>query len=88
MGAAFSLYIDNIFIVLTGPFIYYVLENFILSILSLENYRFVTAFSPDLVSYNSVNIFSFIAGPSFAIVFIIGIVYYFKKIKKTKVFPS
>lgn len=88
MGFVFSLYIDNIFIVLTGPFIYYVLENFILSILNLENYRFVTAFSPDLVSYNSINIFSFLAAPLFAIVFIIGIVLYFKNVKKTKVFPS
>lgn len=88
MGFIFSLYIDNIFIVLTGPFIYYVLENFILSILNLENYRFVTAFSPDLVFHDSINIFSFLAGPLFAIIFIIVIVFYFKRIKNNNIYPS
>lgn len=62
-GFVLALYCKNIFVILTGPFMYSILENFILSILRLERYRLVVAFDPTCVSYQSITPASFVAGP-------------------------
>lgn len=81
-----SLYIENLFIILTGPFIYGILENFILSILEIPQYRLVTAFDPTAVA--NVNGYSFVAGPLLLVFFIVLLVFYVKKIKKMTIYPS
>lgn len=84
-GFVIALYVKNIFVVLTGSFIYAVLENFILAILHLERYRLVTAFEPSIISADSVNIASFVVGPMLLIIVILLTVIYFKWIKKTDI---
>ena len=63
-GFALALYGKNIFVVLTAPFIYAVLENFILSILNLAMYRFVTAFEPTSMAKPYINVGSIFCGPT------------------------
>ena len=86
MGFVLSLYIDNIFIILTGPFIYTILENFILSVLRVPQYRLVTSFDPTIVDEKMITVFSMIAGPMIAILFIGLIVVFNSKIKKTLIY--
>ena len=85
LGFVISMHVKNIFVVLTGPFIYAVLENFILAVLRLEQYRLVTAFEPSTISANAVSILSFLVGPVLLILFTLFTVIYFKFIKKTAV---
>lgn len=83
-----SLYVENLFIILTGPFIYYILENFILSVLGMSQYRLVTAFEPGRSDSLDVGNLSLMIGPFLLILFMIVLVFYFKRIKKMTVYPS
>ncbi|MDE5780082.1 MAG: hypothetical protein K2I03_01175 [Lachnospiraceae bacterium] len=85
LGFVIALYVKNIFVVLTGAFIYAILENFILAVLRLEQYRLVTAFEPSTISVDAVSLPSFIVGPLLLIIVISLTVIYFKWIKKTAV---
>ena len=85
-GFALALYGKNIFVVLTAPFIYAVLENFILSILNLAMYRFVTAFEPTSMAKPYINVGSFFVGPTLMCLVIGLVILYFKKIKKSSVY--
>ena len=85
-GFALALYGKNIFVVLTAPFIYAVLENFILSILDFARYRFVTAFEPTSIAEPYINVGSFLAGPTLMCLVIGLIILYSKKIKKSSVY--
>ena len=62
-GFVLALYCKNIFVILTGPFMYSILENFVLAILRLERLRLVVAFDPTTVNPEVVSIFSFFFGP-------------------------
>ena len=62
-GFVLALYRKNIFVILTGPFMYSILENFVLSTLRLESYRLVVSFDPTVVNPQVVSIFSFLVGP-------------------------
>ena len=62
-GFVLALYCKNIFVILTGPFMYSILENFVLSILRLEKYRLVVSFDPTTVSPQAVSMISFLVGP-------------------------
>ena len=62
-GFVLALYSKNIFVILTGPFVYSVLENFVLAILRLERLRLVVAFDPAAVDPKVVSISSFLFGP-------------------------
>ena len=86
LGFVLSLYADNIFVILTGPFIYAILENFILSVMGLENYRLVTAFEPTTVSAQSITAGSFIMGLLLISIAIMTIWLYFGKKKRIPVF--
>lgn len=88
MGFVLSLFSRNIFIILSGPFIYYVLENYVLSILQVPQFRLVTSFEPSTISFVDLGPFSVIVGPALAILFIFGLYYYFTKIKKQTIYPS
>lgn len=83
-----SLYVENLFIILTGPFIYEILENFILSVLGIPQYRLVTAFEPSSLNLSAINGFSFVAGPLLLVLLMVFLVFYFKRIKKMTVYPS
>lgn len=52
-----------IILILTGPFMYSILENFVLAILRLERLRLVVAFDPTTINPEVVSIFSFFFGP-------------------------
>lgn len=82
LGFVLSLYVKNIFIILTVPFIYAVLENFTLAILRLEKYRLVTAFEPASIAADSFSVSSFFVGPAILLLFILGCMVYFTKVKK------
>lgn len=84
-GFVLAMYVRNIFLILTGPFIYYVLENFILSILRLEKYRLAVSFDPACISVNAFNVGSMAAGPMLLIVAIAGTMVFLKKVKKATV---
>jgi len=86
LGFVLSLYVDNIFVILTGPFIYEILENFILSILGLEKYRLVTAFEPTSLATESIAIGSFLMGLLVISIVIVAVWLYFGKIKRIPVF--
>lgn len=86
LGFVLSLYVDNIFIILTGPFIYAILENFTLSIMGLENYRLVTAFEPATVAVQSITAGSFIMGLLLISIVIVAVWLYFGKKKRIPVF--
>lgn len=84
MGFVFSLYSKNLFVILTGPFVYTILENFTLSILRFEHLRLVTAFEPTSVFVDGIGVSSFIFGPSLAILFMFLYVVYMKyKVKES-----
>lgn len=86
LGFMLSLYVDNIFVILTGPFIYAILENFILSIIGLEKYRLVTAFEPTTLSTESITTGSFIMSLILISVVIVAVWIYFGKKKRIPVF--
>lgn len=88
MGFIFSLYIKNLFIIMTGPFLYYMLENFTLAVLQIPQYRLVTSFEPTSLSASSISTLSMLTGPGLAILFIVIFVFYFAKLKKVTIYPS
>ena len=85
MGFFLAMYCENIFVVLTGPFLYTILENFLLAILGVPQYRLVTAFDPNCLSPEVITTMSFVAGPSLLAAVIILLAIYFSKVKKEKV---
>lgn len=85
MGFILAMYCENIFVVLTGPFLYTVLENFVLAILGVPQYRLVTAFEPACMSPEVITAMSFVAGPSLLTAVIMLLAIYFSKVKKKKV---
>lgn len=70
-GFVIALFYKNIFVILISPFVYSILENFILAILHLESYRLVTAFDPTSITPEAITIASFAVGPSL-LLFAIG----------------
>ena len=84
-----SLYVENLFVIITGPFIYEILENFILSVLGIPEFRLATSFGQggglDLTDINKL---SLAVGPLVLVLFISFLVFYFKRIRKMTVYPS
>ena len=88
LGFVVALYGKNIFVILTGPFIYVILENFIWSILGLERYRFVSAFEPSSLSVDSImHGGTFVVGPLLMCGMIALVALYYAKLKKQAVYP-
>lgn len=85
MGFVLAMYCDNVFVVLTGPFLYATLENFILAILGIPEYRLVTAFEPSCLDPEVVSMRSFVVGPVLLIACTILLAFFFSKIQKAKV---
>ena len=85
LGFVLAMYSQNIFVILTGPFIYTILENFILSILGMERYRLVVAFDPTCISYSAVSLFSFLVGPVLLLLVTSLTAFFLAKVKKNTV---
>ena len=85
-GFVLALYGRNIFVILTGPFIYVILENFFWAILGAPGLRFVTAFEPTSMSAPAVHATSFIAGPVLMCVVMGLVALYFQKVKKRSIY--
>ena len=86
-GFVLALYGNNLFVILTGPFIYVILENFVWSILGLAQFRFVTAFEPTSMSALHVNAASFVTGPILMCVVIGLTALSFQKGKNRAIYP-
>lgn len=85
LGFVLALYVNNIFVVLTGPFIYTELENFILSVLGVPQYRLVVSFEPTAVVSNAYSPVSAVFGPVLLLL-VCGVIWlYFVKIRKCTV---
>nr|WP_326165723.1 hypothetical protein [uncultured Oscillibacter sp.] len=85
-GFVLALYSENLFIVLTAPFVYVVLENFGWAILGIPKYRLITAFEPSSLSSAVVSGASFVVGPLLLCI-VIGItVLYYSKVKHYAVY--
>ncbi|MGX4600029.1 hypothetical protein [Faecalimicrobium sp. JNUCC 81] len=83
MGFIFSIYLDNIFVILTGPFIYVTLDNFIMATLGFHKQRLIVSFYVNCMT--DTNIFNLLVGPAISILFIIILLISFKW-KKAKVY--
>jgi hypothetical protein len=86
LGFVLSLYIKNIFVILTGPFIYGILENFSLSILRLEEYRLITSYEPTIISSQAITVLSPFVGPALLIAFTAIVWVVFAKVKHKTVY--
>lgn len=84
-GFALALYCKNIFVILTGPFMYAILENFILSILHLEQYRLVVAFDPTCVNNRVVSALSLFVGPVLLLLVIGLTIFFLARIQKNAI---
>lgn len=80
MGFVFSLYLENILVILIAPFIYFILENFLLSIFGLPKLRLLSSFYINTMT--DTNALNLLVGPTLAILFILTILIYFKLCKK------
>ncbi|NMO95770.1 hypothetical protein [Paenibacillus lemnae] len=83
-----SLYVSNIFIVLIGPFLYAMLENFILNLFKLQDYKIYDSFEPGFYDTDKLGYWPLLAGPAMALLFTTLIAIYFSKFKKVTVYPS
>jgi hypothetical protein len=86
LGFVISLFVKNIFIVLTGPFVYSVLENFTLATLGFPYFRLVTSFYPSTLSQSAITIERLLIGPVILIGFICILIFYFRFIKKSSIY--
>lgn len=81
-----SLYINNIFVILTGSFVYSILENFTLAVLGVPYYRLVTSFNPNNLTPSAVSVPRLLVGPFLLVFLTILIIIYFKWIKKASLY--
>ncbi|MGE7921507.1 hypothetical protein ACQKM9_21630 [Viridibacillus sp. NPDC093762] len=86
LGFVFSLYSKNLFVILTGPFVYLLLENFCWSVFGLEKYRLVTAFEPSSVRSESISWASFVTGPVLLLLVILGYIVYKRKMVNVRIY--
>lgn len=85
-GFVLSVYSRNLFVIITGPFLYIMVENFILSFFRMDKYRLITAFEPSLVNVKSLSWHSFVIGPVVCFVFIICYVLCMRLVRRQSVF--
>lgn len=62
LGYVLSLYEKNIFIVLSGPFVFTLIDSFILASLAIPQYNLFTAFEPSSLVPGSTSPVTFLAG--------------------------
>ncbi|KAB8137735.1 hypothetical protein F9U64_07980 [Gracilibacillus oryzae] len=67
MGFGFSLFSRNLFVILTGPFIYMLLDNYLMQMLAFDALRLYVAFEPTSELVENISILSFLVGPMLAL---------------------
>ena len=85
-GFVLAMYSANIFVVLTAPFVYMILDNFFWSILRTAN-AFVMSFEPATMIPSYVTLKTFLWGPVQLSVVIGLVVLYYTRLRKRRVFP-
>lgn len=85
-GFVLALYGSNIFVILTGPFIYVIVENFFWAILGMPGLRFVTAFEPASLSAPALSAASFAVGPALMCIVMGWSAFFFQKVKKRSIY--
>ena len=88
LGFILALYVKNLFVILTGPFIYTILENFTLAIMQVPQYRLISSFVPTSVSTNVISFFSLSVGPMLLIAIIMLLWLFFAKVKRESVYQT
>lgn len=83
VGFVLALYGSNIFVILTGPFVYAILDHFLWEIGNC--YSLIVAFNPE--SLARVNAVHFIWGPIQAALFCALTAFYYTKARKRRVYP-
>ncbi|MFJ7730803.1 hypothetical protein ACIQXF_02795 [Lysinibacillus sp. NPDC097231] len=86
LGFVLSLYSKNLFVILTGPFVYLLLENYCWSVFGLEKYRLVTAFEPSLTIREAISWASFVTGPILLLLVIFGYLLYKRKMVNASIY--
>lgn len=84
-GFVLALFSKNIFVVLTAPFIYVILDNFFWSSLSITN-AFVHGFEPGAMQPKYVTPLTFISGPIQMFLILTLIVLFYTKVKKRTIY--
>lgn len=85
-GFVLSVFSRNLFVILTGPFLYTIIENYSLSVFNLSEYRLVTSFEPATINNENFTLGSIVVGPAILIVVILIYGLYMRMIKKKSVF--
>lgn len=85
-GFVLALYVKNLFIIFTFPFMYTIGENIIMSLTGCERYMLFTSFCPSYLSRKAITYSGLLVGPIVLIIVIAITALYFTKIKKAKVF--
>lgn len=88
LGFVLSLYINNIFIILTGPFVYVFIVHYILAILGVPYYSIITSFDPSTLAPQAISTGRILIGPFLLIVLICSIIIHFFKIKKRSIYVT
>jgi hypothetical protein len=84
LGFVLSLYVNNAFIVLTGPFAYSMMENYILATLHMPEYRLAASFDPSCMTPLPGRYY--FVGALLLMVFILFTIIYFMRIKKVDIY--
>jgi hypothetical protein len=84
MGAGITMISGNIFLAMTGPFVYSIAENFVTAILRVPALSICTSFYPNRLSGTAVTFPKLLVGPLVMLLAIVSIyAYYRRKIKRT-----
>lgn len=83
-GFVLSLYSRNLFVILAGPFMYMILDNFVWNLIGPRKYNLVTAFEPSSISVDYLTWVHFVLPPiQLGIVITSYVLYMHFKLKKS-----
>lgn len=83
-GFVLSLYSRNLFVILAGPFMYMILDNYIWGLIGPMKYNLVTAFEPSSISVDYLTWIHFVLPPiQLCFVIISYVLYMHFKVKKS-----
>jgi len=83
-GFVLSLYSRNLFVILAGPFMYMILDNFVWNLIGPMKYNLVTAFEPSSISVDYLTWVHFVLPPiQLGIIITSYVLYMHFKLKKS-----
>ncbi|MPW26363.1 hypothetical protein GC105_11245 [Alkalibaculum sp. M08DMB] len=86
LGYVLSLFIKNLFIVLATPFLFGIIDSFVLGTLGYSQYEIITSFDPTRVKSEVISKYTFIFSALTIIILIVILLVYYSLIKKEKIF--